>query len=216
MSTWFSIPFFDGIAPASPPWPDQGLCPCTPLALCSQSPDPVIGSRSISFAMSTPLLIMTKFTPSHRLFIYTQRKKPINSMHTMHGQFRQLWTIPKFLFGDESTSGLETWHGLTQRVTHKFWGWSPEGNMSYKFSKFPIMSLWKNQPWERRCWLFGVRGSCENSDIRENFSIFENRVLNSFKTISRTLAIQTMMHPRGSPFWDSQNLFHQISRHLAI
>jgi len=94
----------------------------------------------------------------------------------MHGIFWELRTLPKFLFGDELTSRFYTWRGLTQRVSHKILGTAGTGNMSYKFLKFPIISLWENHPWERRCWLSGVRGSCKNFVIRENFPIFECRV----------------------------------------
>jgi len=40
----------------------------------------------------------------------------------VHGKFRQFRTRPKFLFGYQSTSGLDTWHGLNQRVNHKIMG----------------------------------------------------------------------------------------------
>jgi len=61
---------------------------------------------------------------------YTMQKAYL-AMHGSAWPFRQLRPLPKFLFGYQSTSSLDTWYGLTQRVTRKILGMIPQGNMSY-------------------------------------------------------------------------------------
>jgi len=149
---------------------------------------------------------------------FTQCKNPIHPMHGSTWLFQKLRPLPKFWLRDQSTSGLDTWLGLTQRVTYKNLGTVPQGNMTYEFLKFPIVSLGENQPWRETCWLSGIRDSYANLVYKgENFSIFRSWAKNVFQTIFRTLVILTVVPPaRAHHCRDSQNLFHQISHHLFL
>jgi len=115
------------------------------------------------------------------------------------------------------TSCLDTWHGLTQWVTHKILGM-----IAWREHKLLIFEVPHCEPmgksatgedmltfWcQRQLWKVG---------IRENFSIFGSKVKNTFQTISCTLAILPIETPPGGPQGkNSQSSFQAISRYLAI
>jgi len=102
----------------------------------------------------------------------TQCKKPIYPCTVVHGQFGKFGPFPNFCL---ETNQLPVWAHDTdwpQGPFIKFWGKSPQGNVTYEFPKFPNISLWENELWRVTCWRSGVRGSCENFYKGENFSIF--------------------------------------------
>jgi len=81
-------------------------------------------------------------------------------------RFQEIWNIPKFLFGNESTSGLDTWLGLTQRVTHKILGIIPPREHELLIFEVPhyepmgesatgedMLTLQR----QRQLWKFGIR-----------------------------------------------------------
>ena len=82
--------------------------------------------------------IPTRKNTSDTYEVYAMQKA-YSPMHGSAWPFRQLRPLPKFLFGGRSTSGLDTWHGLTQRVTLKnFGGNPPKGTWVMNFRSSPL------------------------------------------------------------------------------
>jgi len=125
----------------------------------------------------------------------------------------------KFLFGDRSTSGLDTWLGLTQRVTHKIFGEIPQGNTHYKpMGKSDLETDMLTLRCQRQLWKFGYNGKkfgFSEVGLKTHFRQFPALWLDRqwYPIPPPPYREMVKFHSVGRP---CQNPFHQISRHLAI
>ena len=140
----------------------------------------------------------------------------------MHGnawQVRPLHGLPDFLFVDRSTSGFDTWRGLTLRSPIWIWEKSVQGNKSYEFSKFPIISQWENGLWRATCWLSEVGSSYEKFRYKGNFFRFVEVGLKTLLWRFRALWLPRAQWPPSSsdmsPHWSSTAVAYPVSTSAA-